>query len=287
VDSQLKGRSMELHDDEGKATPRTMLGRRLRRLREGAGLSLRALAEQVGYPHTYISRVERGEQLPSLALAAALDTHFGTDGLFADLLEMAQDASIPDYGRMILGSEEKATRIQIFTSSLIPGLLQTEEYARALFRASLPGESEEKLSERVETRMRRKRVLSKDNPPFYWAIMDEAALKRPIGGSKCMRDQIAYMLEVSASSHITTQVLPFTQGEHPMLGGSLSLLTRQNGTTIGYVESFASGEPVESQPRIVELTQRFDVARSMALPEQESLDLIHAYLREHEDDDDS
>ncbi|MGO4430672.1 DUF5753 domain-containing protein, partial [Streptomyces sp. MCAF7] len=126
------------------------------------------------------------------------------------------------------------------------------------------------MSERVETRMRRKHVLSRDNPPLYWAIMDEAALKRPVGGAKCMRDQIAYMLEVSASPHITTQVLPFTQGEHPMLGGSLSLLTLRNGKTIGYVESFASGKPIESQPRILELTQRFDIARSMALPEQES-----------------
>ncbi|MFD8379331.1 Scr1 family TA system antitoxin-like transcriptional regulator [Streptomyces sp. NPDC059679] len=264
-----------------------MLGRRLRRLRESAGLTLRGLAEQVDYPHTYISRVERGEQLPSAALATALDTHFGTDGLFAELLEMAQDASIPDWARVILGNEEKATRIQIFASSLIPGLLQTEEYSHALFRASLPGASEEKLSERVETRMRRKRVLNKDNPPFYWAIMDEAALKRPIGGSKCMRDQIAYMLEVSASAHITIQVLPFARGEHPMLGGSLSLLTLPKGTSIGYVESFASGEAVDSQPRIVELTQRFDIARSMALPEQESVDLIHAYLREHADEDDS
>ncbi|MEV6132721.1 helix-turn-helix transcriptional regulator [Streptomyces violaceusniger] len=278
---------MELHDDEGRATPRTMLGRRLRRLREGTGQSQRALAERLGYPHTYLSRVERGEQLPSESLAAALDAHFSTDGLFTDLLELAQDASIPDYGRVIVSSEEKATRIQTFTSSLIPGLLQTEEYAYALFHTSLPGESEEKLRERVETRMRRKRVLSKDNPPFFWAIMDEAALKRPIGGSKCMKDQIAYMLDVARTPHITTQILPFTQGEHPMLGGSLSLLTLQSGATIGYVESFASGEPVDSPSKILELTQLFDVARSKALPEKESLALVHTYLREHENEDDS
>ncbi|GLV73464.1 Scr1 family TA system antitoxin-like transcriptional regulator [Streptomyces hygroscopicus] len=278
---------MELHDDEGRATPRTMLGRRLRRLREAAGLSQRTLAKEVGYPNTYISRVELGEQLPSEALVSALDAHFGTDGLFADLLELAQDASIPDYGRVIVSSEEKATRIQTFTSSLIPGLLQTEEYAYALFRTSIPGESEAGLRERIDTRMRRKRVFSKPNPPFFWAIMDEAALKRPIGGPKCMRDQIAYMLEAVRAPHITTQVLPFTQGEHPMLGGSLSLLTLHSGATIGYVESFGSGEPVESPSKILELTQLFDIARSKALPEKESLALIQTYLREHDDEDDS
>jgi transcriptional regulator with XRE-family HTH domain len=279
---------MELHNNENdKATPRTMLGRRLRRMREDAGLSQRALADQIGYPFSYIGRVERGEQLPSEALAIALDAHFGTSGLFVDLLEMAQDASIPDYGRAIVSSEDKATRIQSFNSSLIPGLLQTEGYARALFRISLPRESEEELSERVETRMRRKRVFSKGEPPYFWAIMDEAALKRPIGGAKCMRDQISHILDASRKPHITVQVLPFTQGEHPLLGGSLSLVTLQNGATIGYVESFASGDQLESPKMVLELTQLLDIARSKALPESESLELIKSYLKEYEHERDS
>ncbi|MFG2832853.1 Scr1 family TA system antitoxin-like transcriptional regulator [Streptomyces sp. NPDC048434] len=279
---------MELNnEDDDRATPRSVLGRRLRRLREAADLSQRALADKVGYPHTYLSRVERGEQLPSEALAEALDAHFATDGLFVELLTMAQDSSIPDYGQAIVENERKATRIQVFGSSLIPGLLQTENYSRALIRTSLPGESEERINGRVATRMRRKRVFDKAESPFYWAIMDEAALKRPIGGAACMCGQIRHMLKAVESPRIWVQVLPFTQGEHPLLGGSLSLLTFQNGATIGYVESFASGQPVESPGRILELTQRFDVARSKALPERESLDLIRGYLREYEHEDDS
>lgn len=279
---------MELNNNEdSKATPRSMLARRLLRMRTDAKLSLRALEERVGYPHSYLGRVEHGNQLPSKALAEALDTYFGTSGLFVDLLEMAQDASIPDYGRAVVHSEEKATRIQVFNSSLIPGLLQTEDYARALFRASLVGESEEQLSEHVDTRMRRKRVFEREEPPFFWAILDEAALKRPIGGAKCMRDQIASMLEAVRTPHVTVQVLPFAQGEHPMLGGSMSLLTLQSGATIGYVESFASGEPAESPRMILMLTQMFDMARSKALPEKESLALIHAYLGEYENAEDS
>lgn len=149
---------MELNnEDDDRATPRTVLGRRLRRMRETANLSQRALADKVGYPHTYISRVERGEQLPSEALTEDLDTHFATDGLLAELLSMALDASIPDYGRAVVEREGKAARIQVFGSSLIPGLLQTEDYAHALFRESLPGESEERTNERVATRMRRQR----------------------------------------------------------------------------------------------------------------------------------
>ncbi|KJY41402.1 DNA-binding protein [Streptomyces sp. NRRL B-1568] len=278
---------MELHEDEDRSTPRTMLGRRLRRMREAAGLSLRALADEVGYPHTYISRVERSEQLPSEALAEALDAHFTTDRLFVELLGMAQDASIPGYGRVAVDSEAKAARIQVFTSSLVPGLLQTEDYARALFRVSLPGESEERINERVATRMRRKRVFKKEETPFYWAIMDEAAIRRPIGGAKCMAAQIHHVIKASESPYVSIQVLPFAQREHPMLGGSLSLFTLQNGATIGYVESFYSGEAVESPRKILELTQMFDVARSKALPERESLDLVRSYLKEYEDEDDT
>lgn len=272
---------MELHDDESKATPRTLLGRRLRRLRRNADLSLRRLADEVSYPHSYINRVERGEQLPSEALARALDDRFGTDGLFLELLEMAQDSSIPDYGRTIVHSEQKAARVQVFTSSLVPGLLQTKDYAHALFRASLPGEPAEKLSGRVETRLRRQKLLTKEDAPFFWCIMDEAALARPLGGAECMREQLAAILETAHNPHITTQVLPFSQGEHPMLGGSLSLLTLRTGASVAYVESFASGEAVEAPSRIIELTQRFDAARSKALPQRESLVLVETYLKEH------
>lgn len=279
---------MELNnEDDDRATPRTVLGRRLRRLREAAGLSQRALADKVGYPHTYLSRVERGEQLPSEALAEALDAHFATDGLFVELLSMAQDASIPDYGKVVVDRENKAARIQVFGSSLVPGLLQTKDYARTLFRESLPGESEERINERVATRMRRRRVLEKEQAPYYWAIMDEAALKRPVGDSAIMSDQLRYVCRAVESPRVSVQVLPFAQGAHPMMGGSLSLHTLRNGTTLAYVESFASGEPIESPERILELTQRFDVARSKALPEMETLDLIRGYLREYEDEDDS
>ncbi|MEI5136783.1 helix-turn-helix transcriptional regulator [Streptomyces libani] len=279
---------MELNnEDDDRATPRTVLGRRLRRMRETANLSQRALADKVGYPHTYISRVERGEQLPSEALTEDLDTHFATDGLLAELLSMALDASIPDYGRAVVEREGKAARIQVFGSSLIPGLLQTEDYAHALFRESLPGESEERTNERVATRMRRQRVFKRRQAPYYWAIMDEAALKRPIGGSACMMAQLRQVLTAVEPSQVAVQVLPFSQGEHPMLGGSLSLLTFRNGSTTGYVESFFSGELLESPDKVLALTHMFDVARSKALPQHESLALIRDYLRRYEDEDDS
>ncbi|MFI2005616.1 helix-turn-helix domain-containing protein [Streptomyces jumonjinensis] len=289
MDSDVKASSIvELNnEDPGKPTPRTVLGRRLQRLRTEGELSQRGLAERVKYPHTYLSRVERGEQLPSEGLAEALDAYFGTLGLFAELLELAQDSTIPDYGRKVVEGEEKAARIQVFGSSLVPGLLQTEDYARALFGASLPGVSVEEIEERVATRMRRKRVFEKPDRPLYWGIMDEAAVKRPVGGASCMVGQISHILKSAEASHISVQVLPFTEGAHSMMGGSLTLLTLENGATIGYAESFISGEVAETPRRILRLSQSFDLARSKALPEDKSLDLLRSYLKGYEDGDDS
>ncbi|UCM88412.1 helix-turn-helix domain-containing protein [Streptomyces marincola] len=263
--------------------PADLLARHMRRLRMARKLSLRDLAGELTYQYGYLGRVERGEQAPSAALAAALDRFFETSDLFADLLEMAQDLSIPDYGQGVLRNEPKSERIQVFTSSLVPGLLQTEEYARELFRASMPWESDEQVEERVATRMRRKRIFERAEPPFFWAIMDEAGLKRPIGDARCMRDQISSLLEACRPQHMMVQVLPFSQGVHPMMGGSMSLLTLRNGSSLAYTEGFAAGQAAESPRQIFELTQLFDVARSKALPERESLDLIREYLREYED----
>jgi transcriptional regulator with XRE-family HTH domain len=288
VTSELKGRSsVELVNDDDKVTPHTLLGKRLRRERQDAGLSLRALAEQLGYPHSYLSLIETGKRLPSEDVARALDTFFETRGLFVDLLEMAHDSLIPDYSRRIVNKEPEAERIQVFTSSLIPGLLQTEEYARELFRRSLPGEPEDQVHERVAVRMRRKGIFEREEPPYFWALMDEAALKRPIGSSKCMTEQLHHLLQVADKPRISIHIVPFAEGAHPLLGGCLTLLTLRNGGTMAFVESFASGDQVESPRRVLELTERLDVARSMALSDVKSLELIQNYLREYEGDHDS
>ncbi|MFE2036600.1 DUF5753 domain-containing protein [Streptomyces scopuliridis] len=279
---------MELNNESDKLTPRLRLGRRVRRLRERRRLSIRQLSEQVGgHSHSYLGRVELGDQLPSEALVRLLDEFFDTDGVLADLLELAHDSLIPDYSRMFISKEPSAERIQVFTSSLIPGLLQTEEYARELFRRSLPNESEDGLNERIAIRMRRQRVFDREEPLPYWAMIDEAALRRPTARKRHMVEQLRHLVKMAARPRITIQVLPFAKGMHPMLGGGLTLMTLKEGGTIALVESFDSGEAVESTKRVVELTEGLDLARSMALTDDESLDLIRRYLKEYEDEDDS
>ncbi|MFE9294746.1 DUF5753 domain-containing protein [Streptomyces niveus] len=279
---------MELNSESGKVTPRVRLGKRLRRLRERKGLSLRQLSEQVGgYSHSYLGRVELGEQLPSEALVDSLDEFFDTDGVLGELLELAHESVISDYSRTFVSKESLAERIQVFTSSHVPGLLQTEDYARELFRKALPGESEGKLSERVAARIRRQRIFEREVALPYWAIMDEAALKRPLRDSQCMVEQLGHIAQFAMRPRIVIQVIPFAKGGHPMLGGSLTLMTLKEGGTMALVESFDSGVAVESTRRVVELTERFDLARSLALTGDDSLDLVRRYLKGYEDECDS
>ncbi|WP_326596463.1 helix-turn-helix domain-containing protein [Streptomyces sp. NBC_01803] len=273
---------MELYDDD-RPTPSAMLSRRMRKARESAGLSLRGLGEQIRFPYGFLGRVERGEQPATDALVKELDRFFGTQDLFAELLEMAQELAIPIYSRDFLRREREALRIQVFTSSLIPGLLQTRTYATELFRVSLPWESSDERESRANIRIKRQHLLNHEESPFYWAIMDEAALKRPPGRKDLMREQIKHILKIGEKPRVVIQVLPFEQALHPMLGGGLTLLTLQDGSTIAYVESFASGEPVESPKRVAELVQYFEIGCSMALPKKESLELIRGYLGGYED----
>lgn len=277
---------MELYDDD-RPSPRTLLGERMRRMRQEEGLSLRGLADDIRMPFGYLGRVERGEQDPSETLVKILDDRYGTAGLFADLLEVSQEGTIPDYSREFTRRERDTVRIQVFTSSIIPGLLQTAAYARELFRTTLVAPSPEVIEAKVAFRMKRQRILERDEPPLYWAIMDEAALKRPTKDSAAMAEQVAHILNLMKNPHITVQVIRFQRGLYAMLGGCLTLYTLQDRTSVAQVESFASALTVDSPKGIVEQQQRFDEARALALTEDESLGLISEYLREYDHERDS
>ncbi|GAB7074810.1 helix-turn-helix domain-containing protein [Streptomyces sp. S5] len=280
---------MELEPDEDAkpATPAGLLARRVARLRKRSGLSVRLLAEKVGYPYSYVGRVERGEQLPSEALAAALDEFFDTDSILGEMLVVAVEAEVPVYGRKVLEQERHAARIQTFNSSVVPGLLQTEAYTTALFTESMPGKDAENVALQVTARAHRQVVLASDQPPLYWAIIDESALRRPVGGSAVMAGQIRHIVNmIENNSSVCVQVLPFARGVHPLQGGSLTLLTLRDGLTFAYVESFASGRVVDSPADVLELATRYDIARSKALDSGESLAMFIKYLKEYENDHD-
>ncbi|MGP4114778.1 helix-turn-helix domain-containing protein [Streptomyces sp. 4N509B] len=272
---------MTEYDEDGRGNLRRMLGEEVKSQRERRGWTQKDLEAKTRYNHAYFSRVESGDQLPSEALATGLDVLFENGGVISRMLEAIKRGSIHDYSRGAAKKERKATRIQVFNSSLVPGLLQSEDYMRALFTSSTPGISEEEVNASVVGRMNRQKVFEREDPPLYWAIMDEAALKRPIGGRECMARQCENLVRATQSPNVTVQVYPFDQGGYPMLGGSLTLLAMPDGEHLAHVENFKSGELVESPKRVAELTQLFDWVRMYALCPVESLKLIEKYMEDY------
>jgi len=253
----------------------------VRRWRERNGWSLRDLAARIPIDHNYIARVESGKQLPSDKLAKSLDRVFGTGGTISDLLGAIKAGTQQDYVEKGAVRELQAERIQVFTSSTIPTLLQTDDYARSFISLERPKSPGSTIDQAVSFRMARKRVFEREDPPSYCAVMDESALARPIGGESAMVDQILHIIKMAEKQDFSVQVIPFNHGGYWMLGGSLTLLTESSGSTIAYVESFGSGELVESTKRVVRLAEQFDSARHLALNESESLDLARKYLEEY------
>ncbi|MBB5933640.1 hypothetical protein FHS42_000658 [Streptomyces zagrosensis] len=222
--------------------------------------------------------MERIEQLPSQTLADALDVHFGTQGMFIDLVCMAQESLVTAYSQDFIDQEARAERVEVFASSLIPGLLQTADYARELMVTGLSAALIPEVEKRVQRRMNRQRLFDRTPPPLIWAVMDEAALKRPTSDRGVMVEQLRHLLSFAESAHTRLQVVPFGQAFHPFLGGSLTMLTMKEGRKRCLVESFATGAVIDTPREIVDLEQRFDVVRSQALTHAESLPLIQSYV---------
>ncbi|MDB1089198.1 DUF5753 domain-containing protein [Streptomyces sp. ACA25] len=227
-----------LGDEQSGATvPRMILGARLRRLREARNIARSEAGETIRGSRSKISRLEAGRTGFKLRDVEDLLTLYGVteEGDRATLLALARRTNslgwwqsyhdvVPSWLHVYLGLEQAAEVIRCYELQYIPGLLQTEEYARAVLRQGSEAGSRDQTERRVELRMRRCRVLQRATPPRLWAVIDEAALHRAVAGATAMRAQLTHLLEMSELPHVTLQVMPFAVGEHAALGGPVTLL---------------------------------------------------------------
>ncbi|MGK8486274.1 helix-turn-helix domain-containing protein [Nocardia asiatica] len=221
----------------GPTVLRMVLGGRLRRLRESCGLSREDAGEAIRGSHSKISRLELGRTgCRERDLVDLLDLYRVTDPEERQrYLELARQANasgwwardndwLPKWFDTYLGLEQAARRIRSYEPRAVPELLQTPEYARALLTLSHPGESEESIERRVALRMRRQEILTGPHPPQLWVIIEEAALRRRIGGSTVWRAQLDHMLRVEAQPNITVQILPDDVGGPALTDGAFTIL---------------------------------------------------------------
>ena len=216
----------------GPTVLRMLLARQLQALREKAGMSYEQAAEAIYSSPWTIRRMERAEGgLKPLTVKSLLQAYGITDpGEIDTFLGLARDASkpgwwhsyddvLPSWFRTALGLEESASLIRAYEPQVVPGLLQTEGYIRAITVASFPAATEEFTERAVALRLARQRLLSRPEPPGYWVVLDETVLRRPVGGHKVMREQIEHLIEAAQQPKVTVQVIPFAAGWHPALYG--------------------------------------------------------------------
>ncbi|MGA5042809.1 helix-turn-helix domain-containing protein [Streptomyces arboris] len=243
---------------------RHYFGSEQRRHREGAGLSLVQLAGTVNSSKSTLGRIETAELMPPPDIPDRLDIAFGTDKHFHGLYELARREIHPDQYKRYMDFEFRAEVIEQYGAQALPGLLQTEEYARQLLRCQ-EDLGPEQVEERVTARMSRQGRLRSENPPFRWAIIDEAVLRRQVGSPDCMREQLASLLEQVDTPSSKVQVMPFSAGPHSLLGGALTLLTLPDGTSVAYEEGIQAGHLYEDPVAVKKWRRQYDVLRANSL----------------------
>ncbi|MFC8846058.1 MULTISPECIES: helix-turn-helix domain-containing protein [unclassified Micromonospora] len=239
----------------GPTVLRMLLGAQLRRLREASGVTREGAGWEIRASESKISRMELGRVgFKERDVADLLSLYGVTDSTERkSLLKLAHDANSPGwwhrYGDVLpswfqsyLGLEAAAALIRSYEVQFVPGLLQTPEYARAVVLLGHRGAASDEIDRRVGLRMQRQELLRRPQPPQLWAVVDEAALRRPIGGAKVMRDQLTALIEATRAPHVRLQIIPFDAGGHAAAGGAFTILRfgDQDLPDIVYIEQLTS-----------------------------------------------
>jgi transcriptional regulator with XRE-family HTH domain len=256
---------------------RHLFGAKLRRAREDRGWSLEVMAGKVTTSKSHLARIETAEYMPPPELPAQLDELFDT-GIFAELYALCKKEAHPDKYRRRMELEAQAVIIREYSPSIVPGILQTEDYAKAQFRSFNPKATEGDIEELWTLRLGRQALLLGDPRPDYAVILDEAVLRRSYGGPGVMRDQLERLADLALTPTSFVQVLPFSHGGHALAGGSLALWTLNSGQHVAYEESISSGTLFEERDEVLGKMRAYDLLTASALSPLESADLIRSVM---------
>ncbi|MEU0371010.1 DUF5753 domain-containing protein [Streptomyces sp. NPDC006283] len=265
-------------DIDGSASVPALYGAELRYQREAAGRTLQETVEGSFYGVSLLSEIERGTRRMPLDLARHVDQLLSTDGFFERRCEdvrRAKRSGHAEYFERVLEAERHARTIEQWSPTLIPGLLQTEAYVRALFKAERPLEAREETDAKVHARLARAELFGADRTaPEYWVVLHEVLLRQTVVPPDRMAEQLDHIAALMRSDRIFTQVLPWNAGAHPLMLGNAMILDFSDAPPLVYVESQHHGSTLDD-PALVKRYQRsYDLLRAAALPPEASLALI-------------
>ncbi|MGK4584387.1 helix-turn-helix domain-containing protein [Kitasatospora sp. HPMI-4] len=286
ADALTERRPEQPEDEDGSADLFRTIGRQVRLLRERAGLTQRELGERLNYGEDLISSLERGRRTPQPDFLDAADELLGAGGLLKAAKEdvvraktrarVRHPAWFRDYARL----EAEAEEISFFSTLTVPGLLQTEEYARVTFSVRQPLLLEETIEQRVAARLARQETLTRWPAPLVTAVIDESVLRREIGGRLVQQGQLEHLLKLGQLRNATVQVLPLDCHEYAGVDGPFILLTPKNKPQVGYLEVQGVGHLVTEPVEVRMLAARYGSIRGQALTPRDSLALIDKLLGE-------
>ncbi|KOV32882.1 XRE family transcriptional regulator [Streptomyces sp. XY152] len=242
----------------------------MRRQREAHGLKQGQLGEIIFCTGSLIGQIETTKKVPTRDFSERVDAALGTDGLFSRLIGLVLRSQLPTWFQPYAEMEAKAAYISTYQAQLVYGLLQTEEYARAVLATGTPDD----LEGLVTARMERQRILEREQPPLVWVVLDEAVLHRPIGGTDVMRRQLAHLLSFTGHRWVHVQVLPNKAGEHASLDGAFNLLRFDDDPDVIYTEDLISGHMTANSDTIKEAALRYARLQAAALSVEDSAELI-------------
>ncbi|WP_162890185.1 helix-turn-helix domain-containing protein [Streptomyces olivoreticuli] len=258
----------------------------MRKRRKAAGLTQTQLGKLIPISQPMVAQIELGNEIPSKPLAERIDAVLNADRELAQLWHhvrkvTGQEEGYPAWARRYIDAEARATRIRHFTN-VIPGLAQTEAYARVFIRDGVEFFGTGDLQERVDERIGRQKLLDGPNAPWFWSVLAEEVLHRIIGSHEVMRDQLSKLLDLARKPRVTFQVLPY---DRPIPGGVLasglvSILTMPSGREIAYREDGLSGEFGDRPENVAIYNAFYDRLQANALSPDESISLISTVLEE-------
>ncbi|MFD4869728.1 Scr1 family TA system antitoxin-like transcriptional regulator [Streptomyces sp. NPDC058412] len=266
------------------ASPRALLGAELRVARERAGLSQAELGEPLFVSGSFIGQLEAGTRRMHIEFARQLDDILATNGFFVRNCEAAAKSKYPDHFAAAAEAEAMAATIREYAPQLIPGLLQTAAYAREVCRAYQPTAPEETIDELVTNRLARAALLSDPTTPLFWCVIDEAVLRRAVGGAAVMAEALRHLISLVKAHRIIVQVLPFSAGSHAAMEGSLKLMSFEDAPPLAYVQGLGTGQLFDDPVTVTHHTLAYDLLTANALSPRKSLALIESVAEEYEDE---
>ncbi|MEV0928937.1 helix-turn-helix transcriptional regulator [Streptomyces spongiicola] len=254
----------------------------LRREREAGGYSQDQLGERVFCSGTYIGQFETAKRLPQPDVSRLLDEVFESGGHFQRLCRLARKSKHAEYFADAAELEQQARTLSEYAPMPVPGLLQTEGYARALVSAAQRFESQDVVERLVRTRLDRQALLDCPTAPLLWVVLHESALRVRVGGCAVMADQLAELAEGARTNRRQlVQVLPFAAGAAAFLNGTTIHMTFDDAPPVGYTESAFTGQLVEEPALVAQYQRAYDLTRAASLPPEASLDLIESMAKDY------